>query len=80
MMILLSDGEVSNRNLRLWVASDKEETEVGITVNCFLTNLNHLGNGIKTPVPMYHMMKKLSDDLYCMLQRFEKHTNVICSC
>ena len=51
MMIQLGDDEVSNLYLRLWVASDKEETEVGITVNCFLTNLNHLGNGIKTPLP-----------------------------
>ena len=51
MMILLADDEVSNLYLRLWVASDKEETEVGITVNCFLTNLNHLGNGIKTTLP-----------------------------
>ena len=74
MMILLADDEVSNLYLRLWVASDKEETEVGITVNCFLTNLNHLGNGFKH---LYHMMKKLFDDLYCILQRFEKRTNVI---
>ena len=53
MMFLLSDCEVSKTDLRLWIASDKEETEVGIAVNRFLTNLNHLGNGIRTPEP-YH--------------------------
>ena len=47
--MMFSDGEVSDTDLRLWVASDKEKAEVGIAVNCLLTNLNHLGNGIKTP-------------------------------
>ena len=46
--MIISDGEVSDTDLGLWVASDKEKPEVGIAVNRLLTNLNHLGNGIKT--------------------------------
>ena len=63
--MIISDGEVSDTDLRLWVASDKEKAEVGIAVNCLLTYLNHLGSGIITPY---------NDKIdYFVLQRLEKH-------
>ena len=64
---------VSDTDLGLWVASDEEKAEVGITVNCLLTNLNHLGNGIKTRKDMMKNVRLF----VLMLQRLEIDCNFL---